>query len=544
MTNPSSNWCRILRGFLAFFFFLSILALTSPAFASGQLSVNPSAINFGSVSVGTSQTHAVTLSNSGSSNLTVTQATLSGTTFTLSGLTFPLVLAAGQSVTGNVTFDPQSATTDNVSIVFGIQNFRRNRGSRFGFGGNLTLPVSGTGTTSGTAPGLLTANPTSLAFTGVSESSTQTLTETLTNSSGSSITISAAGATPEFQASGLNLPATLSAGQSISFSVIFSPTTAGSVSGSLAIASTASNSTLNVSLSGTGLTPGQLAASPSSLSFGNVPAGTTTSLSETVLNSGGSPLTISQITPSGTGFGVSGVTLPLILGASQSATFSVSFAAPQSGKSMSGTLAITSNASGPALSVALTGTGTLPGTLAVSPTSLSFGSVVVGSTSGQTGTLTAANSAITVTSAGVSTSQFSLSGLTLPVTIAAGSSLSFQLAFAPTAAGAASASVAFLSNASNSTSLALTGTATAAPPASVTLSWNASTSSGVDGYNLYRGTVSGGPYTRLNSTLNTTMSATDTTVVAGTYYYVTTAVNAAGTESAYSNQVQAVVPSP
>jgi fibronectin type 3 domain-containing protein len=66
----------------------------------------------------------------------------------------------------------------------------------------------------------------------------------------------------------------------------------------------------------------------------------------------------------------------------------------------------------------------------------------------------------------------------------------------------------------------------------------------VDGYNLYRGTVSGGPYTRLNSTLNTTMSATDTTVVAGTYYYVTTAVNAAGTESAYSNQVQAVVPSP
>jgi hypothetical protein len=214
---------------------------------------------------------------------------------------------------------------------------------------------------------------------------------------------------------------------------------------------------------------------------------------------------------------------------------------------MSGTLAITSNASGPALSVALTGTGTLPGTLAVSPTSFSFPSTEVGATSSQPATLTAANSAITVTSAGVSGSQFSLGALALPVTIPANSSLSFQLAYAPTASGAASASVTFLSTASNSSlTLALSGSATAAPPASVTLSWNASTSSGVDGYNLYRGTVSGGPYTtHLNSTLNTTMSATDTTVVAGqTYYYVTTAVNSAGTESAYSNQVQAVIPSP
>ncbi|MGA9393151.1 MAG: choice-of-anchor D domain-containing protein [Candidatus Sulfotelmatobacter sp.] len=213
---------------------------------------------------------------------------------------------------------------------------------------------------------------------------------------------------------------------------------------------------------------------------------------------------------------------------------------------MSGTLGIASNASDPMLSVSLAGTGVLPGTLAVSPTAVNFGSAEVGTTVTQTGTLSAGNAAITVSSAGVSGSQFSLSGISLPVTIAAGSSKSFQLAYAPTTAGTASANVTFLSNASNSSAtLPLTGTATAAPPPSVTLSWNASTSSGVDGYNLYRGTVSGGPYTRLNSTLNTTMSATDNTVAAGqTYYYVTTAVNAAGTESAYSNQVQAVVPSP
>ena len=416
MTNSSSQGYGILRGFPAFFLFLSIFALASPAFAAGQLSVNPSAINFGNVAVGTSQTHVVTLSNSGNTNLTVTQASLSGTTFTLTGLTFPMVLSAGQSVTGTVTFDPPSATTDDVSIVFSTQTSRRNCGNRLSSDGSVTLPLSGTGITSGQ----LTATPPNLGFASVSENSSQTLTETLTNSTGSSITISAANASSEFKTSGLTLPTSLSAGQTISFSVIFTPTTAGSVTGSLAIASTAPNSTLNVSLSGTGLTLGLLGASPASLSFGNIAAGTTTSLSETVTNSGGSPITISQITPSGTEFGVSGITLPLTLAASQSATFSVSFAAPQSGGSMSGTLGIASNASDPMLSVSLAGTGVLPGTLAVSPTAVNFGSAEVGTTVTQTGTLSAGNAAITVSSAGVSGSQFSLSGISLPVTIAAG----------------------------------------------------------------------------------------------------------------------------
>jgi hypothetical protein len=79
---------------------------------------------------------------------------------------------------------------------------------------------------------------------------------------------------------------------------------------------------------------------------------------------------------------------------------------------------------------------------------------------------------------------------------------------------------------------------------SVSLTWTASTSSSVIGYNLYRGTTSGGSYTKLNSSLVTTTNYTDTTVVAGqTYYYVASAVDSSA-ESAYSNQAQAVVPSP
>jgi fibronectin type 3 domain-containing protein len=65
------------------------------------------------------------------------------------------------------------------------------------------------------------------------------------------------------------------------------------------------------------------------------------------------------------------------------------------------------------------------------------------------------------------------------------------------------------------------------------------------GYNVYRGTQSGGPYAVLNSSPNPSTSFTDSTVQAGsTYYYVVTAVDSTGTESAYSNQAQAVVPTP
>ena len=177
--------------------------------------------------------------------------------------------------------------------------------------------------------------------------------------------------------------------------------------------------------------------------------------------------------------------------------------------------------------------------------SLNFGSVVVGTTQSQSGVLSAGSSAITVSSVGVSGSQFSVSGISLPVTIAAGSSVSFQVAFAPQTAGAASSNITFVSNAANSPTVqSLSGTATA-PQHSVALSWNTSTSSDVVGYNVYRGTVSGGPYTRINSSLTTAPYSTDSTVQGGqTYYYVTTAVDSTGMESTYSNQVQALIPIP
>lgn len=77
---------------------------------------------------------------------------------------------------------------------------------------------------------------------------------------------------------------------------------------------------------------------------------------------------------------------------------------------------------------------------------------------------------------------------------------------------------------------------------SVTLSWEASSTTGVS-YNVYRAMVSGGPYGKLNSAPIWATTYIDTAVrPTKTYYYVTTAVNTGGVESAYSNQAYAKVP--
>jgi hypothetical protein len=69
---------------------------------------------------------------------------------------------------------------------------------------------------------------------------------------------------------------------------------------------------------------------------------------------------------------------------------------------------------------------------------------------------------------------------------------------------------------------------------SVTLTWGASTDANgtpVAGYNVYRSTSPNGPYTKLNRSLVTGTSYTDSTGQSGTYYYVIKSVDNDGDES-------------
>ena len=79
---------------------------------------------------------------------------------------------------------------------------------------------------------------------------------------------------------------------------------------------------------------------------------------------------------------------------------------------------------------------------------------------------------------------------------------------------------------------------------SVTLTCTPGTSnSPVTGFNFYRGTASGGPYTLQTATPQTTCSYKDTAnlVEGQKYYYVATDINGGG-ESAQSTEASALIP--
>jgi hypothetical protein len=183
------------------------------------------------------------------------------------------------------------------------------------------------------------------------------------------------------------------------------------------------------------------------------------------------------------------------------------------------------------------------GQLSVSPTTMNFGNVAVGSQNTLTGTLTAGSSDVSVSSANSTGQGYTVSGITFPVTVAAGTSVNYTVTFTPQVAGSTPGSVSFVNDGTSSPVVqTLDGDGAQAGAHSVALSWNASTSA-VIGYNIYRGTQSGGPYQQLTSSPQTATSYTDDAVSSGTtYYYVSTAVDSSYTESSYSNQAQAVIP--
>lgn len=501
--------------------------VTIPLAGAGEtmsVSVSPAAINFGSVNVGASSTQSVAVTNTGTASVIVSQASASGAGFAVSASSLPVTLAGGQSAALPVIFAPTTggSATGSVSIVSSA--------------GTSAVALAGSGGTF-----QLVASPSSVNFGSIKVGGNSSQPVSLTNTGNSPVVVSQATASTGFTLSGLALPITLAAGQSASFSVAFSAGAAGNTAGSISIASNAVGSPLSIPLSATGVVY-QLTVSPSSYNFGSVNVGSSASDTIWVNNSGSAPVTISQAALSGAGFSFTGISFPVTLSTGQSVSFSAMYQ-PAAAGAASGSITLTSNASNSPTAIALSGTGATQG-LSITPTSLSFGNVVLGNNSALPMTVTNTGTGqVTISQATASGSGFSVtSGPTLPLTLNAGQNAVFDVTFNPPAAGGTTGSFTVASTAgSPSSSLSATGV----NHHSVTLNWTASTSSGVSGYNVYSSSTSGGPYTKLNSALVTGATYTDNTVLAGdTYYYVTTAVDSSGTESSYSNQATAAVPSP
>ena len=286
--------------------------------------------------------------------------------------------------------------------------------------------------------------------------------------------------------------------------------------------------------------------SPTPINFGNDVVGVKSSLPLIIKNAGTATLTITQVTETGSAaFTVTGLSLPLSVNAGQQTTITVAFL-PTAVGTVSGNLSIVSNAPSSPNSVALNGTGiaaTL--TLSISPTSLNFGNVTTGTSSPtQNVTITnTGNSNVAISQISLTGAGYSMTGGSAPVTLSPSQSITLVVQFSPTTVGAPSASITVVSNATGSpATISLSGTGVAPLQHSAALTWSASTSA-VAGYNVYRSTVSGGSYTRINSSLVASASYTDSTVQSGTtYFYVTTAVDSSGMESVYSNEVPATIP--
>jgi len=186
---------------------------------------------------------------------------------------------------------------------------------------------------------------------------------------------------------------------------------------------------------------GNLSLASSALNFGSVAPGISKTLMVSATNSGNAPVNISAAAISSKYFALTSPTLPAALAAGQSVSLTFSFT-PNAAGTFDALATIASDASSAVPNLSLTGTGVADGRLAPSATSEAFGSVIVGSSRSLTEVITnAGGSSVTVSQVTVSGVGFSFSGMSVPVSLAAGQSASIDVSFAPKSSGGVSGSL-------------------------------------------------------------------------------------------------------
>ncbi|MFZ3210572.1 MAG: choice-of-anchor D domain-containing protein [Terriglobales bacterium] len=174
----------------------------------------------------------------------------------------------------------------------------------------------------------------------------------------------------------------------------------------------------------------------------------------------------------------------------------------------------------------------------VSPTSVTFGNTLVGTTASiwsvtyendSSGSL-----AITTVSASGDYAQSNNCGSSL----AAGAACTINVTFTPTASGARSGGLQVAGDSPQKVPLSGTGVTMH----NLQLSWDASSSSSVMGYFVYSGSVSGGPYTLHNVSPTPSISFPASVPGGQTWYFIVTAVDANQVESVPSNEIAETLP--
>ena len=395
-------------------------------------SANPASLTFAAQAYGsTSTAQTITILNTGASALMPTLVTATGD-FSETDNCLNAIVNAGASCTVQVTFTPTQ-----TGVRAGQLTLDANLS-----GGQLTVPLGGTGSPSGT----ITLSPASINFgpVGVGVVSAP-LQVTVTNTGAQAVPVTSLNLTGPFNLASNACGSSLAADAACQLTVTFAPTQTGPATGTLTL--TDLDGTQTVALSGTGAAPPTDTLSATSLAF---PATVTGQVSAaqtiTLTNSGAQALT--SIAVSVTGPFQTWNNCTTNLAGQTSCAIGVSFAPTQAG-SQSGTLSVADILK--TQTVSLSGTGLVPPQFSVNPTALTFAAQKVGQPSpaslltvSNTGGAPMANIGFQLT--GQSAASFSIAATTCGALLNNGASCTVSVVFTPSATGGSAASLVISSS--------------------------------------------------------------------------------------------------
>ncbi len=414
-------------------------------------------VSFGQVLSGGNSSQTLTLTNPVSSP--------SGTSITVRRVAtdFPYAattncgspLAPGQSCTVTVTYTPLYQSQTGSGQTASQTNDGTLTIESDGFNAPQFVDLNGTATPAfvttpnNSAPiAAFSTSAGSLFFTSTAAGTASTAQSvTLTNTGTATVHIGSLIASSGFTASSGNC-ATLVTGASCTLSVSFVPQTGGTTLGSVEIQTDASQALEFVTLFGTVVTPAtpvpvaSVSLTPQTVDFGRVLVGKVAVQFATFTNTGQVPVTLGDYTVTGdTSFGLASSSTASnscpasgsVIAPGASCTIAILFT-PTSAGTLRGTLSVASSATAQPLTAALSGVGTQP-QLSVSPTSLNFGTVAVGSTSTLSLTLINSSSSPVDGLAFSTTAGYSVASTCGITTLNANSSCAVSVTFAPTASG-------------------------------------------------------------------------------------------------------------
>jgi hypothetical protein len=364
-------------------------------------------------------------------------------------------LTAGASCSVSVVFMASSAGAQNATLTVSGNP-----------GGSISANLSGLGLT----PGNLTITPTTydfgMAVQGTPSTPTTFVVKNTGGASASSITTALTGTNAgDFEITTNDCTGmTLASQATCTISARLAVGSPGDKSATLSVTSSAGS--VVATLSGIGLSPGNLSISPSSRDFAPRQLNTTSAAqSFTITNLGGSATGTLATSLSGSGasnFAINSDNCnTTTLAASGSCTVSVTFT-PTAAGSTSATLIVT-GAPGGSVSGALTGSGLAPANLTATPSQHDFGQVVTNNNStvsiqiNNTGGV--ASGTVSTSIGGTDTSQFAIvtPNACAGVAIAPGGSCTLQVRFTPTSSGNKSASLNISASPGGTPSVSLQG---------------------------------------------------------------------------------------